>query len=69
MSTYTPDDLYMRLVKALVDPSPCPVTGKVTDNEIKIILGEIGDHWPESIRADVIAANDAQGEKISASGP
>jgi len=69
MSTYKPDDLYIRLVKALVDPSPCPVTGKVTEDEIKVILGEIGDIWPESIQADVAAASAEDFEKTEEPAP
>jgi hypothetical protein len=69
MSTYKPDNQYSRLVRALVNPEPCPVTGMVTDNEIKVILGEIGDIWPESIQADVTAATAADLEKTAELAP
>lgn len=50
--THIPDTDYAALVAALLNVPPCPMTGRVTENEIKIVLGEIGDVWPESIRAD-----------------
>jgi hypothetical protein len=69
MSTYKSDSRYSRLVRALVNPEPCPVTGMVTDNEIKVILGEIGDIWPESIQADVAAASAEGFEKTAEPAP
>jgi hypothetical protein len=45
---------YHQLVAALTNPPRCPVTGKTTENEIKIVLGEHGI-WPVSILPDVIA--------------
>lgn len=47
------DERYSRLVAALVNIQPCPVTGMVTENEIKIALGEAGDIWPQAIRSSV----------------
>jgi hypothetical protein len=44
------------LRKALSEAPPCPVTGYVTSNEIKIILGEFGDIWPESVRPEGLNA-------------
>jgi hypothetical protein len=49
---------------ALANPAPCPVTGKVTDNEIKIILGKVGGVWPASIEADVFRADAEHAEKL-----
>lgn len=40
------------LVKALASIKPGIFTGSV-EAQIKIILGEIGDIWPERIRDDV----------------
>lgn len=33
---------------------PCPFTGHVTEDQIKVALGEVGDVWPNSIRGHVI---------------
>jgi hypothetical protein len=41
------DERYARLVAALTNVQPSPVTGMVTENEIKIALGEHGDIWPK----------------------
>lgn len=45
---------YHQLVAALTNPPRCPITGDVTADEIKIVLGEHGI-WPASILPDVIA--------------
>lgn len=55
--TISPDTYhfdYYQLVAALANPPRCPVTGEVTDNEIKIVLGQYGI-WPTSILPDLIA--------------
>jgi hypothetical protein len=63
------DERCSRLVAALTKVQPCPVTGEVTDNEIKVILGEIGDIWPESILADVASASAEDFEKTTEPAP
>ena len=50
---FVSDERYSRLVAALLNVKPCPFTGAVTENEIKIALGEAGDIWPESILIDL----------------
>jgi hypothetical protein len=45
---------YSKLVAALTNPPRCPVTGDVTENEIKIVLGAHGI-WPTSILPDAIS--------------
>lgn len=50
MATYIPNDRLEALARALTQIEPCAVTGRITENEIKIALGEHGDIWPASIR-------------------
>ncbi|AUC93702.1 hypothetical protein CWS35_04830 [Bradyrhizobium sp. SK17] len=45
------------LADRLAALAPCPVTGLVTDNEIKIALGEHGDIWPSCIRGHIMVAD------------
>jgi hypothetical protein len=40
---FIPDTDYSKLVDALLNAAPCPVTGRMTENEIKIALGEHAD--------------------------
>ncbi|WP_034996456.1 hypothetical protein [Beijerinckia mobilis] len=49
---YLPDEVYERLVGALINPDPCAVTGEVTADQIKIILGTVGNIWPEGLLRD-----------------
>lgn len=46
---FVDDRRYDALVQALLNLPPCAVTGEVTDNEIKVALGEVGNIWPASI--------------------
>jgi hypothetical protein len=55
LGALTPDRL-VRLVDYLAHLEPCPVTGIITENEIKIALGEAGGIWPREIYADVVMA-------------
>lgn len=54
------DDIYLdyqrynKLVDALLNVQPCPVTGEVTPDQIKLALGLAGDIWPMEIRGGVI---------------
>lgn len=56
MTTYLPDVEYNRLVATLMSVGPLlrikpsPWTGTVTEDEIKLALGEKLDIWPEGIR-------------------
>jgi len=44
------------LVAALDNLQPCSIADRVTADQIKIALGEIGDIWPFGICRDVILA-------------
>lgn len=56
MTTYLPDVEYNRLVATLMSVAPLlrikpsAWTGTITEDEIKLALGEKLDIWPESIR-------------------
>ncbi|MEH2517561.1 hypothetical protein V1279_003134 [Bradyrhizobium sp. AZCC 1610] len=45
------------LADRLAHLPPCPACGAVTGNEIKIVLGEVGDIWPNHIRSAVTLAH------------
>lgn len=60
---YLPYDRYTRLVAALANLEPCPFAGRITEDQIKVALGEAGDIWPLEIRGDVIVAALEEGEK------
>jgi hypothetical protein len=45
------------LADRLAHLAPCPMAGKVTGNEIKIALGEVGDIWPNNIKGAVTLAH------------
>ena len=44
------------LAERLAHLAPCPVSGIVTGNEVKICLGEHGDYWPKAIYGAVLLA-------------
>lgn len=47
---YIPTETYKKLTEALASLEPCPTSGLVTEDQIKIALGEVGGIWPDSIR-------------------
>jgi hypothetical protein len=49
------DDRYAGLIGALVDVTPCPITGERTADQIQQVFCKFNS-WPKSIRADVIRA-------------
>jgi hypothetical protein len=59
MTRYLPETEYsdrvstMLTVPALLNVPPCPVTGRVIENEVKIALGQDWDIWSASILPDV----------------
>ena len=50
--TYAQTARYRRAVKQIADLKPCPFTGKIDEDLIKTILGEVGGIWPSSICGD-----------------
>ena len=47
--TYVESVYYARVAKALAELEPCPFTGVVTVDQVKIALGEWLNIWPASI--------------------
>jgi hypothetical protein len=41
-----------RIAEAIAALEPCPFRGRITTDQVKIVLGEVGNIWPESIRSD-----------------
>ena len=41
-----------RIAEAIAALEPCPFHGRITTDQIKIVLGEVGNIWPASIRCD-----------------
>jgi hypothetical protein len=62
---FVPDTSLFRAADAIASLAPCPFAGRVTRDQVLTALGEFGDIWPESIRADVIHAQHEQAEKIA----
>jgi hypothetical protein len=49
MTIYVETEVYNRIAKALAAIEPCPFAGRVTPDQIKIVLGEVADVWPMAI--------------------
>ena len=41
-----------RIAEAIAAREPFPFHGRITTDQVKIVLGEVGNIWPESIRCD-----------------
>lgn len=48
-AVYLNDDLHERLTEALAAIEPCSFAGRATCDQVAIVLGEVGDIWPETI--------------------
>jgi hypothetical protein len=46
---YMNDETYDGLVEAILNAAPCAWSGKVEKDQIKLVLGEVGDVWPAAI--------------------
>ena len=44
------------LLAPLAKIEPCPFAGKVTPDQIKVVLGNVANIWPASIAIDVAYA-------------
>ena len=40
------------IAEAIAALEPCPFHGRITTDQVKIVLGEVGNIWPASIRCD-----------------
>lgn len=38
------------LVEALIALQPSPFTGEIDNSDVRLILGEVGNVWPETVR-------------------
>jgi hypothetical protein len=50
--TYVDSQGLHRAAVALAKLEPCPYAGRVTEDQVKIALGELLDIWPASIADD-----------------
>lgn len=41
-----------RIAEAIAALEPCAIHGRITVDQVKIVLGEVGDIWPASIKRD-----------------
>lgn len=54
---FVPDETLFLAAERIANLAPCPFAGRLTPDQVVLALGEFGDIWPESIRADVNRAN------------
>lgn len=54
MEVYIENTRLNQMAEAIAALEPCPFTGKVTADQIKLILGQRGNIWPLSILPDAI---------------
>jgi hypothetical protein len=40
-----------RIAEALAALKPCRFHGRITTDQVKIVMGEVGNFWPDSIKA------------------
>jgi hypothetical protein len=50
--TYVPTENFRRAAEAIAVLEPCPFHGRITTDQVKIVLGEVGNIWPRSIVDD-----------------
>jgi hypothetical protein len=51
---YIDDNGYAALVAVLANLEPCPVEGRITEDQVKLALGEHGNVWPVAILSDAL---------------
>jgi hypothetical protein len=61
---YIPDQNCEAIIEAVLALEPCPVTGKITRDQIEIAMGEFGNTWPARIRRDAILSGVRETESI-----
>lgn len=57
MEVYIENARLNQMAKAIAALEPCPFTGRVTADQIKVVLGEKGNIWPASILPDALKTN------------
>jgi hypothetical protein len=48
---YVSTENYRRAAEAIAALEPCPFQGRITADQVKIALGEVGNIWPASSQA------------------
>ena len=49
---YIPTARENRIAEAIAALEPCPVHGRITTDQVKIVLGEVGNIWPAAVKRD-----------------
>ncbi len=57
MEIYLETSRLNQMAEAIAALEPCPFTGKVTADQVKLVLGERGNVWPLSILPDALTEN------------
>jgi hypothetical protein len=55
MATYYEKKLYDRAMQTIATLKPCPYAGVVTADQVKLVLGEMLDIWPDSIGSECVS--------------
>ncbi len=51
MDFYLTDEIYDRLVVALLALKPCAFSGEIEPHDVRLVLGEEGGIWPARVEA------------------
>lgn len=57
MEVYLETSRLNQMAEAIAALEPCPFAGRVTADQIKLVLGEKGNVWPASILPDALIEN------------
>ena len=61
--TFISDYRFDSVAEAIARLEPCPFAGVVTADQVKEVLGVIGDVWPIGILADLIVTGAREAER------
>jgi hypothetical protein len=53
---FVPDELLFPAADAIAHLQPCPFAGRVTRDQVLMVLGELADVWPVSVQKALEAA-------------
>ena len=54
---YLSNETFEALAAEIAALSPCAFTGRVTADQVKTVLGEVGNVWPEVVRTPTAVGN------------
>lgn len=57
MEVYLETSRLNQMAEAIAALEPCPFTGRVTADQVKLVLGERGNIWPLSILPDALCGD------------